>query len=71
MMGYYRKHIEGYNKIAAPLTDLTILDYPDFNEPFILTTDASDYATGAILSQMHRGKQVVIACGGRKLQEAE
>jgi hypothetical protein len=99
MTGYYRKHIRGYSKIAAPLTEQTkgkqkliewtpeckvafnklkealttapVLAYPNFKEPFILTTDASNYATGAILSQIKEGKEVVIAYGGRKFQEAE
>jgi len=28
-----------------------ILQYPDFNKPFILTTEASNFAIGAVLSQ--------------------
>jgi len=28
-----------------------ILQYPDFNKPFILTPDASNFAIGAVLSQ--------------------
>lgn len=31
-----------------------ILQYPDFNKEFTLTTDASDYAIGAVLSQSDR-----------------
>jgi hypothetical protein len=57
--------------LKKALSSAPILAYPDFNESFILTTDASDYATGAILSQMQRGKEVVIAYGGRKLQDAK
>jgi hypothetical protein len=47
------------------------LAYPDYNQPFILATDASQSATGAILSQMRHNKVVVIAYGGRKFSAAE
>jgi len=33
-------------KITAP-----VLKYSDFTQEFIMTTDASDYAIGAVLSQ--------------------
>jgi ribonuclease HI len=47
------------------------LAYPNYALPFILTTDASNYATGVILSQIRDKKEVVIAYGGRKLSMAE
>ncbi|CAH2099948.1 unnamed protein product [Euphydryas editha] len=42
--------------ISAPL-----LQYPDYSKPFILTTDACNYAVGAILSQGEIGKDKPIA----------
>lgn len=83
MMGYYRRFVKDFAKIAKPLTsllrgegchsnkklDLTeceqncfikiksllsspdILIYPDYSKPFLLITDASDFAIGAVLSQ--------------------
>ena len=33
---------------------------PDLNKPFIVTTDASNYATGAVLSQVVDGEKRVI-----------
>src|SRR5699024_9545971 len=38
-----------------------ILQYPDYSKPFILTTDASNFAIGAILSQGEIGKDLPIA----------
>ena len=78
LCNYYRRFIEGYSKIAAPLTDLThkdtpftwtsqameafedlknrmitapVLCIPDPKLPFTVTTDASDFAVGAVLMQ--------------------
>ena len=78
-VGFYRKFIAGFAKIAKPLTELTkakakkfewddeaeqsyhtlkeliqtapMLHAPDENQPFWLTTDASDFAVGAVLQQ--------------------
>ncbi|CAH2089856.1 unnamed protein product [Euphydryas editha] len=52
--------------ISAPL-----LQYPDYSKPFILTTDASNYAVGAILSQGEIGKDKPIAYASRTLNKAE
>jgi hypothetical protein len=37
------------------LTNTPLLQYPDFSKPFILTTDPSGYAIGAILNQSKLG----------------
>jgi len=48
-----------------------LLQYPDFSKPFILTTDASNDALGAILSQGEIGRDLPIAYASRKLSKAE
>src|SRR5699024_8804902 len=48
-----------------------ILQYPDYFKPFILTTDASNFAIGAILSQGEIGKDLPIAYASRSLNNAE
>ena len=107
-IGYYRKFIKEFAKIAKPLSDLTkgatrkgqnkkniedlwtdkhekrfqelkrrmikepILRYPDFDKQFIISTDASKYAIGAILKQKDdENREYVISYNGRKLKEAE
>ncbi|KAM0735103.1 Retrovirus-related Pol polyprotein from transposon 17.6 [Formica fusca] len=48
-----------------------VLMYPDFNQEFIVTTDASDYAIGAVLSQGKVGNDRPIAYASRVLSRAE
>jgi len=48
-----------------------LLRYPDFTKPFILTTDASNFAIGAVLSQGTMGSDRPIAFASRTLNEAE
>uniref|UniRef100_A0AAG5DT40 RNA-directed DNA polymerase n=1 Tax=Anopheles atroparvus TaxID=41427 RepID=A0AAG5DT40_ANOAO len=64
----YRTSFEELKKI---ISSDQILIYPDFKLPFILTTDASNYALGAVLSQMQDGKERPIAFGSRTLNETE
>lgn len=103
MMGYYRRFVKDFAKIAKPLTNLLrgegnhsnkkikltndqkvcfekmrniltssdILIYPDYSKPFILTTDASDYAIGAVLSQGEVGKDKPIHFASRTLSKTE
>lgn len=97
-MGYYRKFIKDFAKIAKPLTQqlrkgekithtpefvsaftrckniLTsshVLQRPDFSKKFVLTTDASNFAIGAVLSQGPIGKDKPIAFASRTLTKSE
>lgn len=53
------------------MTTTPILQYPDFNKEFVLTTDASIHAIGAILFQGEIGKDLPIAYASRTLNKAE
>lgn len=53
------------------LINAPILQYPDFTKQFILTTDASNYALGAVLSQKVNGKDLPIAYASRTLNDHE
>ena len=53
------------------LTTELLLQYPDFTKPFILTTDASNKALGAILSQGPIGQDLPVAYASRTLNNVE
>lgn len=98
ILGYYRKFVKDFAKIAKPLTNSlrkgeqishtkefvdtferckgilsssNILQYPDLSKPFILTTDASNFAIGAVLSQGPIGSDKPIAFASRTLNKSE
>lgn len=61
--------IKCFDKCKKLLTEDPILQYPDFSKQFILTTDASNYALGAVLSQ---GKHDLPVCyASRTLSKSE
>jgi hypothetical protein len=57
--------------LKSKLTNAPLLQYPNFNEPFIVTTDASGHAIGAILSQGKLGSDKPVAYVSRTLNRAE
>src|SRR3978361_1844963 len=98
MASWYRRYIEGFSKITAPLnrllkkgqrwqwtaeqdkafcelkqhlTEAPVLTCPDFEQPFILQTDASDLGLGVALTQNIEGNDQVIAYASRSLTSCE
>jgi hypothetical protein len=61
-----------FEKLKICLMTPPILAYPNFEKPFILYTDASTFALGAILSQKdNENKERVIAYASRSLNKHE
>lgn len=60
-----------FQNLKSCLTREPILQYPDFTKPFALTTDASNFAIGAILSQGDIGEDLPVAYASRSLNNAE
>ena len=60
-----------FKELKQALISDPILTYPNFEEPFLLTTDASGFAIGAVLSQGPIGKDLPIAYASRTLCQAE
>ena len=53
---------EAFEKIKSLFDDSMILTYADPKRPYILTTDASDFAISAVLSQMDDNNTEKIVC---------
>lgn len=66
-----KEFIEAFERCKSILTTSDILQYPDFSKPFVLTTDASNFAIGAVLSQGPIGKDKPIAFASRTLSKSE
>jgi len=56
-----------FNKAKEYLTSSEVLALPDTSLPYIVRTDASDYAIGGSLHQVQDGEERVIAYESRKL----
>uniref|UniRef100_A0A8C5HTJ4 Gypsy retrotransposon integrase-like protein 1 n=1 Tax=Gouania willdenowi TaxID=441366 RepID=A0A8C5HTJ4_GOUWI len=64
-------HQSTLERLVTMLTNPPVLAYPNFEEPFVLHTDASEKGLGAILYQQQGGKMRVIGYGSRTLTPAE
>ena len=60
-----------FEELKVHLTSAPVLAYPKIEAKFILDTDASDVAIGAVLSQKFDEREHVIAYGSRCLSKAE
>jgi transposase InsO family protein len=60
-----------FDELKHKLSTTPVLAYPDFELPFILTTDASKIAVAAVLSQVQEGIERPIAYASRQLNKAE
>ena len=60
-----------FERLKHCLITTPVLAHPDFTKPFILDTDASGTAIGAVLSQVQDGREKVIAFASRSLNKVE
>ncbi|GJV50774.1 reverse transcriptase domain-containing protein [Tanacetum coccineum] len=63
--------IKAFNTLKKNLTEAPILIAPDWNEPFELMCDASDFALGAVLGQRHEKHFRPIHYASKTMNEAE
>lgn len=62
---------EAYDQIKSTIAQRVVLGLFNPNLPTIVTTDASDYGLGAVLTQVKGGHEVPIAFASRSLSPAE
>ena len=60
-----------FDRLKHLLTTSPITAFPDFSQAFRLYTDASTAGLGAILAQIRDGKERIICCASRDLNQAE
>jgi transposase InsO family protein len=65
------QHDSSFNELKNALTNTPVLAFPNNIGMFVLDTDASNTGIGAVLSQIQRGQERVIAYASRKLTKAE
>lgn len=62
---------ESFETLKNSLMTPRILQYPDFTKTFIVMTDASDFACGAVLSQLHDQDDLPISFASRAFTKGE
>ena len=63
---------EAFHKLIKALTEAPVLKYPEFDKPFHLFCDASDYGVGNTLEQEDdEGQRRVVSYGGQKFSVAQ
>ena len=61
-----------FNKLKEALTGEEVLTYPNFDKPFMVTTDASQFALGGVITQEDdQGRERPICFASRNLHKAE
>ena len=58
---------KAFNNVKEALCIAPVLQYPRFDEPLIITTDASNFVLGAVLSQCEIGKDTAVAYASKSL----
>ncbi|RVW91780.1 Retrovirus-related Pol polyprotein from transposon 17.6 [Vitis vinifera] len=71
--GFYRKFIQDFSKLSRPLYELLAKDAkaPNWQLPFEVMCDASDFAIGVVLGQIEDGKPYVIYYASKNMNEAQ
>src|SRR5436190_11434058 len=62
---------EAFQKSKELISNLPILSFPDFSKPFILTTDASNYAISSVLSQVQDNVEKPLAYASKTFNNHE
>ncbi|KAH8238756.1 hypothetical protein KR032_001286, partial [Drosophila birchii] len=62
---------QAFQELKTRLTEAPVLVSPDFEQKFVLQTDASEYGIGAVLTQTTDGQERVVAYASRRLNSAE
>ena len=62
---------QAFQELKKRLVSAPILGYPLPDAPFILDTDASNHAIGAVLSQIQDGQERVIAYYSQTLSRSQ
>jgi hypothetical protein len=60
-----------FDQLKQALCSDKVLGYPDFTQPFILTTDASKVAVAAIISQVQDGVERPLSYASRQMNKCE
>lgn len=62
---------QAFDSLKRSLLSPNILKFPDFRKEFILTTDASNVACGAVLAQLHDGVELPISFASKAFTKGE
>ena len=60
-----------FQRVREVLESAPVLSVPDFSQPFVMATDASQYGVGAVLYQRIEGKVKFVAFGARALKKGQ